>query len=128
MLHLWEWTKPMLGSGEIFLSKKTLSKLQKGNFKRTNLESGLKISFREEVNFFIKIFTQSVSSPLTNVYDATKIPFAFISQYLLAEKLLIVHHSTLHKISEAMIGLEGDCVLIHNTARCGSTLLCQVSF
>ena len=117
----------MLGSGEIFLSKKTLSKLQKGNFKRTNLESGLKISFREEVNFFIKIFTQSVSSPLTNVYDATKIPFAFISQYLLSEKLLIVQHSTLHKISEAMTGLEGNCVLIHNTARCGSTLLCQVS-
>ena len=75
----------------------------------------------------MKIFTQSVSSPLTNVYDATKIPFAFISQYLLSEKLLIVQHSTLHKISEAMTGLEGDCVLIHNTARCGSTLLCQVS-
>ena len=77
-------------------------------------------------SFFIEIFFLSVSSPLVNVYDAGKIPFAFISQYLLSEKLLIVQNATLHKIAEAMNGLEGNCVLIHNSARYGSTLLCQV--
>ena len=65
-------------------------------------------------------------SPSIDVYDATKMPFAFLSQYLNSEKLLIVTHAALHRVAEKISQLEGNCIMIHMTARCGSTLLCQV--
>ena len=65
-------------------------------------------------------------SPNVKVYDARIVPFAFISQYFNSEKLLIVQLTTLHKIAEKIPYLEGNCIMIHNTSRCGSTLLCQV--
>ena len=64
-------------------------------------------------------------SPHFDVYDSSIIPFAFLAQYLNAQKLLIVDHATLHQIAEK-VQLRGKCIMINNTARCGSTLLCQI--
>ena len=66
-------------------------------------------------------------SPNINVYDLKIVPFAFLSQYLFAEKLLIVDISTLHEIASKLEGPKGNCIMINNIGRCGSTLLCQVS-
>ena len=63
----------------------------------------------------------------SNVYDLKIVPFAFLSQYLFAEKLLIVDISTLHEIASKLEGPKGNCIMINNIGRCGSTLLCQVS-
>ena len=57
-----------------------------------------------------------------------QLPFAFMNQFFHPEKLLFVNHETLHLIAEKMGNLQGNCILINNTGRCGSTLLCQVSF
>ena len=62
-----------------------------------------------------------------NVYDLSKFQFAYIAQNLCCEKLLIVSHSALKRVAEKMTCLEGNCILINNTGRSGSTLLCQVN-
>ena len=45
-------------------------------------------------------------STTVNIYDASKMPFAFLSQYLNSEKLLIVDHAALHKIAEKFLNLK----------------------
>ena len=65
-------------------------------------------------------------SPNYDVYHIGKIPFAFMAQYLKSEKLLIVDHATLHRMAEQLNSPQGNCILINNTARCGSTLICQL--
>ena len=61
-----------------------------------------------------------------NIYEMTRFPFAFMSQFWCSEKILIVSHETLHQIAEKCEGPIGNCILINNTGRCGSTLLNQV--
>lgn len=61
-----------------------------------------------------------------DVYNASIIPFAFFAQYLNAQKLLIVDHPTLHQIADKLQSPQGKCILINNTSRSGSTLLCQI--
>ena len=40
---------------------------------------------------------------------------------------VVISHKTLHRLAKEMDGFEGKhFILIHNTARCGSTLLCQM--
>ena len=68
----------------------------------------------------------SVSCQASDVYDLTIFPFAFMSQYYTSEKILIIDHSTFHKIAEKSGGPIENCILINNTGRCGSTLLNQV--
>ena len=51
-----------------------------------------------------------------------------MSQFFNAEKILIVDHATLHQIAQKLDKLQGNCILINNTGRCGSTLICQVFF
>ena len=65
-------------------------------------------------------------SPNYNVYTIGKIPFAFLAQYLKSEQLLIVDHATAHKMAEQLNSPQGNCILVNNTARCGSTLICQI--
>ena len=65
-------------------------------------------------------------SPNYDVYHIGKIPFAFLAQYLKSEKLLIVDHATLHRMAEQLNSPQGNCILMNNTARCGSTLICQL--
>ena len=67
----------------------------------------------------------SISSK-QDVYDLTKFPFVFLSQYWFAEKILILDHSTFNRISEKCSGPTENCILINHTGRCGSTLLNQV--
>ena len=66
-------------------------------------------------------------SPNFDVYNLKLVPFAFMAQYLYAEQLLIVDISILHQIAAKLDGPQGNCIMINNTGRCGSTLLCQVS-
>ena len=68
----------------------------------------------------------SVTHTLSDTYGLGKFPFAFMAQFFKSKKILMVNHKTLHKIAEKIDKLEGNCVLINNTGRCGSTLLCQV--
>ena len=69
----------------------------------------------------------SVTNTLSDTYGLGKFPFAFMAQFFKSKKILMVNHETLHKIAEKIDKLEGNCVLINNTGRCGSTLLCQVN-
>ena len=68
----------------------------------------------------------SVGCQASDVYDLTIFPFAFMSQYYTSEKILMIDHSTFHKIAEKSGGPIENCILINNTGRCGSTLLNQV--
>ena len=69
-----------------------------------------------------------VSDPDVNVYDTANGPFLFVKQYVAAKKLLIVPHSTLHRLA-AEVGdpIDRKVTFINMTARCGSTLLCQMT-
>ena len=67
----------------------------------------------------------SVSSK-HDVYDLTKFPFVYLSQYWFAEKILILDHATFNRMSEKCSGPTKNCILINHTGRCGSTLLSQV--
>lgn len=68
----------------------------------------------------------SVTKATDDVYDTKKFPFAFIGQLMLSEKLLIVDHATLHRIADKLDSPSGNCIIMNNTGRSGSTLLCQV--
>ena len=70
----------------------------------------------------------SVTKNLSATFGLTRYPFAFMSQFFNAEKILIVDHVALHQIAEKIDKLEGNCVLINSTGRSGSTLICQVSY
>jgi hypothetical protein len=63
----------------------------------------------------------------TDVYGLGKFPFVFMGHFFTAEKLLIIDHKTLHRLAEKLGDPQGNCILINNTGRCGSTLLCQVN-
>ena len=82
-----------------------------------------------QVTVYLCIFQAwfSVTNTLSDTYGLGKFPFSFMAQFFKAKKILEVNHATLHKIAEKIEKLEGNCVLINNTGRCGSTLLCQVN-
>ena len=61
-----------------------------------------------------------------NTGEKNQLPFVFMNQFYHPEKLLIVNLEILHEIADKMGDLQGNCILINNTGRCGSTLLCQV--
>ena len=65
---------------------------------------------------------------MNGTFGLNQYPFAFMSQFFNTEKILVVDHITLHQIAQKIDRLEGNCVLINNTGRCGSTLICQVGF
>merc|ERR1712209_267707 len=60
-----------------------------------------------------------------DLYNVEKYPFIFIAQYKRARQLLIVPHSTLNRLADK-IGNPKNITFVNMTARCGSTLLCQV--
>ena len=61
-----------------------------------------------------------------NVYDTSKGPFLWIKQYLAAKKLVVIPHSTFHRLAaEAGDPADRKLTIINMTCRCGSTLLCQ---
>ena len=70
----------------------------------------------------------SVTKSSADTFGLKHYPFAFMAQFFKAEKLLMVDHATLHRISGKIKKFDGNCIMINNTGRCGSTLLCQVSF
>ena len=68
-----------------------------------------------------------VSEPDVNVYDTSVFPFLWVKQYLTAKKLVVIPHSTLHRLA-AEVGDPTDrkLTLLNITCRCGSTLICQM--
>ena len=68
----------------------------------------------------------SVTESLSETFGLNHYPFAFMSQYFHSQKILMVDHSTLNLVSKHIQKLQGNCILINNTGRSGSTLLCQV--
>ena len=65
-----------------------------------------------------------------DIYDTSIYPFVFISQYVASKSFIIMTHETLHKLA-AEISFEKDTrnlILVDNTARCGSTLMCQMFY
>ena len=61
-----------------------------------------------------------------DVYDTKMIPFCFIAQFVTAKQIVMISHATLNLLAEELPGVGRDLIMIHNTARCGSTLLCQM--
>ena len=68
----------------------------------------------------------SVTESLSKTFGLNHYPFAFMSQYFNSQKILMVDHSTLHLLCKNIQKLQENCILINNTGRCGSTLICQV--
>ena len=63
-----------------------------------------------------------------DIYDTSRYPFVFISQYVASKSFIILTHETLHKLADE-ISFRDDkrnLILVDNTARCGSTLMCQM--
>ena len=73
-------------------------------------------------------FCVTKNVPDKNVYTTTTFPFAFMAQFFMANELIIISHETLHKLADEMNWSQNDneLILINNTGRCGSTLLCQM--
>lgn len=62
-----------------------------------------------------------------DVYETSKAPFAFLLQFLMAKKLVILPLESLHMLAEEVGDPRADRLLfVGNTARCGTTLLCQM--
>ena len=68
----------------------------------------------------------SITQSSADTFGLNHYPFAFMAQFFKAEKLLMVDHATLHEIAEKIKQFDGNCIMINNTGRCGSTLICQV--
>ena len=71
-----------------------------------------------------------VTDKNVNVYDLKKFPFVWVAQYLMAKELILVPIWAFLRLAEEEVpdpGTDGrDVIMIFNTARCGSTLLCQM--
>ena len=71
-----------------------------------------------------------VTDKKVNVYDLKKFPFVWVAQYLMAKELILVPIWAFLRLAEEEVpdpGTDGrDVIMIFNTARCGSTLLCQM--
>ena len=62
-----------------------------------------------------------------DIYDSTIVPFLFVVQYLVAEELIILPLSSFHRLAEEEAGdpKYKSMTMLHMTARCGSTLVCN---
>ena len=66
-------------------------------------------------------------SAKTDVYATEKAPFTFLMQYLSAEQLVIMPLKSLVRLADEIGDPDVDTLaLVNNTARSGSTLLCQM--
>ena len=54
-------------------------------------------------------------------------PFICYAQMEFCQRLIVVPLSTFHRLSELIGDPQGELIFLFNTARCGSTLLAQVS-
>ncbi|CAM6054407.1 unnamed protein product [Sphagnum tenellum] len=65
--------------------------------------------------------------PTKNVNDIAVGPFVALSQFIFAQQLIVVPHSTLHRLAEEVGDPTDRTVSIMDmTGRCGSTLICQM--
>jgi hypothetical protein len=71
-----------------------------------------------------------VTDPSIDVYDVTKCPFVWVAQFMMARELVIMPLWAFEKLAEEELpdpGSDGkEVIMVSNTARCGSTLLCQM--
>ncbi len=71
-----------------------------------------------------------VTDKKVDVYDLNQFPFVWVAQYLLARELFIVPIWAFLKLAQTDLsdpGSDGrEVIMLFNTARCGSTLLCQM--
>ena len=70
-----------------------------------------------------------VTSPSVDVYETAAAPFAFILQFFMGESLVVMPVASLLTLaSEVEVATtERELTFISMTARCGSTLLCQMT-
>lgn len=70
-----------------------------------------------------------VSLPDIDVYDPTVVPFVWVGQFVVAKQLIIMPLWAFYKLADELGDPRPDdkeVFIISNTARCGSTLLCQM--
>ena len=67
-----------------------------------------------------------VSDPKDDVYDTSVVPFIFIVQLFEAKQLVIVPLDSFNQLADEAGDPRHKVVVLGNTARCGSTLLCQM--
>ena len=72
----------------------------------------------------------SVTPKDVNVYDLNTFPFIWVGQYLQAQELIIMPIWAFLKLANDELADPGSdgrqVIMLFNTARCGSTLLCQM--
>ncbi len=68
----------------------------------------------------------AVTDPKENMYDSSKFPFLFVSQYLETKKLVIMPIRSFHKLADELGDPEVPVAMTAMTTRCGSTLLTQM--
>jgi hypothetical protein len=67
-----------------------------------------------------------VTDPSEDIYETKKHPFLFIAHFVHAKQLIILPVDSFHRLAQDL-GDPSVPVLVNNmTARCGSTLLCQM--
>ncbi len=68
-----------------------------------------------------------VTDPAANIFNTRKYPFMFPAPYLLAKKLILLPHARFHQLAERLGDPDDrNVAIVSMTARCGSTLLCQM--
>ncbi len=68
-----------------------------------------------------------VTDPSVDLFDITKHPFHIISQFTESQELAILPVKSFHRLAEEIGDPNVPVGMIHMTARCGSTLLTQMS-
>ncbi len=71
-----------------------------------------------------------VTEPDVDVYDMVRFPFVFYAQYDEARRLALMRTEDFHGLAEELGDPPGTrrVTLLHNTSRCGSTLIGQIVF
>ena len=68
-----------------------------------------------------------VTDESTDVYDLDKFPFVWTTQFEASEELIILPLWSLIQLSKSM-PKTNDIIMLFNSARCGSTLACQMFY
>ena len=87
------------------------------------------IANNANVTFFAVDKTKAVfvvTDPSVDVYCTKSFPFTAFGQQLVAKKLVIIDHATLHRLAERLGDPAVPVSIVNMTARCGSTLLTQM--
>ncbi len=68
----------------------------------------------------------AVTDPAVDIYDTSKFPFLFLSQFLEAKQLVIMPIRSFHRLADEIGDPKVPVAMLAMTTRCGSTLVTQM--